>query len=216
MGTARANAFVIDPHSIYRRGLMSCLGDLPFVAAVDGVDAPQQAWEHPALGDADLVLIDVAAPDAIAAIERLSSRSGCRVLATAVGWQQAELMGAVGSGALGVMCKKELTQEALAAHVHAVLNGAGVMPPKLLSTLVEGRCERAGATPPPLARIAGLTSREQIVLKLIAEGRLLREVASELSYSERTVKMVLSAAVGKLGARSRSQAVAQAVREGII
>ena len=43
-----------------------------------------------------------------------------------------------------------------------------------------------------------------------------REVATELSYSERTVKTVLRDAVMKLGARSRSQAIAFAVREGLI
>jgi DNA-binding NarL/FixJ family response regulator len=216
METTPANVFVIDPQSIYRRGLMSCLGDMPFIAEVDGVDAPQQAWEHPALQDADLVLIDVGVRDAIEAIERLSRRESCRVLATAMGWQQAELLGAMGSGALGVMCKKDLTQEALVAQVHAIINGAGVMPPRMLSTLVASRDGESGTAPRRLARITGLTSREQIVLKLIADGRLLREVADELSYSERTVKMVLSTAVGKLGARSRSQAVAHAVREGII
>jgi len=216
METLRANVFVIDPQSIYRRGLMSCLDEMPFVASVNGVDAPQQAWEHPALADADLVLVDVGVQDAIDAIERLSRRDSCRVLATATGWQQAELMIAVGSGALGVMCKKDLSQEGLVAQVHAIISGAGVMPPKMLSALVTCRDGDTGAVPRRLARVTGLTSREQVVLKLIADGRLLREVADELSYSERTVKMVLSAAVGKLGARSRSQAVAHAVREGII
>lgn len=216
METPRANVFVIESQSIYRRGLMSCLEEMPFVAAVDGVDTPHQAWEHPALDAADLVLIDVGAHNAIDAIERLSRRESCRVLAIAMGWQQAEIIGAIGSGALGVMCKKGLTQEALVAQVHAIVNGAGVMPPKMLSTLVASRDCETGTVPRRLTRITGLTSREQIVLKLIADGRLLREVADELSYSERTVKMVLSAAVGKLGARSRSQAVAHAVREGII
>jgi DNA-binding NarL/FixJ family response regulator len=218
MKTPRSNVFVIDPESIYRRGLMSCLAELPFVATIDGVDVPLEAWDHPALDAADLVLIDVGAPEASAAIERIARRDGCRVLATAAGWRQAELLGAVESGALGVMCKKELTQEALVAQVHAILTGAGVMPPRILSTLVDGNGggEQAGAGSHRLPRVTGLTSREQIVLKLIADGRLIREVAEELSYSERTVKMVLSMAVAKLGARSRSQAVAHAVREGII
>lgn len=215
MERTRANVFVIDPKAIFRRGVMSCLAELPIVDSVDGVDAPSVAWEHPALEDADLVLIDVDAPDAIAAIDRLSGRDGCRVLATAGSWQRAELLDAVGSGALGVVCKKELTQEALVAQVRAILHGVGVMPPEILSTLV-GNSEHAGTTPRRFTRMNGLTSREQIVLKLIADGRLIREVAAELSYSERTVKMVLSTAVGKLGARSRSQAVAHAVREGII
>jgi len=62
----------------------------------------------------------------------------------------------------------------------------------------------------------GLTVREQRVLGLIAAGKLTREVAFELAYSERTVKTVVREAIVKLGARSRSQAIASAVREGLI
>ena len=60
------------------------------------------------------------------------------------------------------------------------------------------------------------TSREQRVLALVAEGLPTREIGDELHYSERTVKQVLDDVVVKLGARSRSQAVARAVRQGII
>jgi DNA-binding NarL/FixJ family response regulator len=211
----RANIFIIDPQTIYRRGIMSCLAELPTIATVAGVDAPHNAWEHPALAEADVVLIDVGAPDALGAIAKLSCRDDCAVLATAMVWQQAELLDAMTAGALGVICKKNLTEEALVAQVQAILHGAGVMPPKILSSLVHNN-DSATAAPHSFARIAGLTSREQIVLKLIADGRLIREVAAELSYSERTVKTVLSTAVGKLGARSRSQAVAHAIREGLI
>ena len=63
---------------------------------------------------------------------------------------------------------------------------------------------------------ARLTEREQRVLALIADGHPTREVALELSYSERTVKNILHDVVTKLNARSRSQAVAHAVRDGLI
>jgi DNA-binding NarL/FixJ family response regulator len=212
MQLARASVFVIDPDAIYRRGMMSCLRDLSIIDEVDGVDEPTDAWEHEALSRAQLVLIDMSAPDALGAIKEVSRRDGCRILATAVRWRQAELMSAVGAGALGLLCKADLSEDALVAHVRAALYGAGVVPAESLAGLVEVGSGATGRMP----RLTGLTSREQVVLKLIADGRLIREVASELSYSERTVKMVLSAAVGKLGARSRSQAVAYAVREGLI
>lgn len=61
-----------------------------------------------------------------------------------------------------------------------------------------------------------LTRREQQALSLIAEGHPTREVALKLSYSERTVKNVLHDIVVKLNVRTRSQAVACAVREGLI
>jgi DNA-binding NarL/FixJ family response regulator len=61
-----------------------------------------------------------------------------------------------------------------------------------------------------------LTSREQRVLALVADGLPTREIGEELHYSERTVKKVLGDVVVKLGARSRSQAIARAVRQGLI
>ena len=65
-------------------------------------------------------------------------------------------------------------------------------------------------------RPGGLNNREQRVLRLFADGKLTREVAHEMSYSERTVKTLLRDAVMKLGATSRSQAIAYAVRDGLI
>jgi DNA-binding NarL/FixJ family response regulator len=61
-----------------------------------------------------------------------------------------------------------------------------------------------------------LSDRELRVLALIAEGHPTREVAQQLCYSERTVKNVLHDIVTKLNVRSRSQAVAHAVRDGLI
>jgi DNA-binding NarL/FixJ family response regulator len=50
----------------------------------------------------------------------------------------------------------------------------------------------------------------------VAEGHPIREVAEQLRYSERTIKNVIHDVVTKLNVRTRSQAVAQAVREGLI
>jgi DNA-binding NarL/FixJ family response regulator len=61
-----------------------------------------------------------------------------------------------------------------------------------------------------------LNAREQQVLRLVAEGLPIREVAVQLRYSERTIKNVIHDVVTKLNVRTRSQAVAQAVREGLI
>jgi hypothetical protein len=52
------------------------------------------------------------------------------------------------------------------------------------------------------------------VLRLVAEGLPTREVAQQLSYSERTIKAVMQDVTTKLHAKRRSQAVALAVREG--
>ena len=89
------------------------------------------------------------------------------------------------------------------------------MTPDLLEHLLAKLPENGAADARAGVR-AQLTDREQQVLSLIAAGHPTREVALELSYSERTVKNVLHDVVTKLNARSRSQAVAFAVREGLI
>jgi DNA-binding NarL/FixJ family response regulator len=62
----------------------------------------------------------------------------------------------------------------------------------------------------------GFAPREQMVLRLVAAGLSNREIAQRLSYSERTIKTILHDVVVKLGVKSRSQAVAMAVRERMI
>ncbi|HEX2088294.1 MAG TPA: response regulator transcription factor [Solirubrobacteraceae bacterium] len=216
MSTSHARVFLIDPQPIYRLGMATCLRGLPVVASVADVGHPDEAWAHPALAEADLVMVDIDVPDACDVIARLRREHECGVLAIAVRWKHDELAAALAAGASGVVSKSDLTPSALEAHVLAALHGSGMVPPQLLAGLLaDGR--NGGPALGTLPRVmTGLTSREQVVLRLIADGRLIREVASELCYSERTVKMVLSNAVNKLGARSRSQAVAHAVREGLI
>jgi DNA-binding NarL/FixJ family response regulator len=64
--------------------------------------------------------------------------------------------------------------------------------------------------------LTSLTMRERNVLRLVAEGLPTREVAQRLSYSERSIKAVMDDVTTTLHAKSRSQAVALAVREGLI
>jgi DNA-binding NarL/FixJ family response regulator len=116
------------------------------------------------------------------------------------------------AGAAGVLRKDTLTTDSLAAAVRAAANGTGVVSPELLHDLLDG----LGANGDGKRVASRLTDREQQVLSLIAAGHPTREVAQRLCYSERTVKNVLHDVVTKLNARSRSQAVAHAVREGLI
>src|SRR6476660_5424711 len=54
--------FVLDPHTIYRRGLAACLELMSEVDSVAHAGSVREAWEDPALLAADLVILDTAAP----------------------------------------------------------------------------------------------------------------------------------------------------------
>lgn len=215
MAVRQASVFIVDPHSIFRLGMATCLETMPIVGTVGGVDGVGDAWTDPALKSADLVIVDAEAPDAVAFVRDLRTAYASRVIAYAAGWRPSAIVEMVEAGAVGVLSKDALSPAALEANVQAALHGAGVVPPGVLAELFGGGAPADGYQT-GAGGLSQLTPREQDVLRLIADGHGTREVAEELCYSERTVKSVLHDAVTKLGARSRSHAVAHAVREGLI
>lgn len=203
--------FIVDPHSIFRLGLSTCLEELALVGHVTGVASVQAASRHADLATSDIVIVDASTPNALAFIRDVCAASKARLIVSASSWQQKDILATMEAGAVCVLRKDTLTPESLEASVRATLQGAGVLPSDLLSGLLVA--VRAGDAQP---RSSQLTNREEQVLRLIADGHATREVAEELCYSERTVKNVLHDVVTKLGARTRSHAVAHAVRAGLI
>ena len=205
--------FVLDSHTIYRRGLVASLDLIDEVEIVCEADSIREAWEHPGLFACDLVLVDPSLTGGGDFVGAVREATGARVIVCSSDCGQDAVLAALQAGAVGYLRKDELTPETLATAVTAAANGTGVVTPDLLGRLLDGMAENGAESRPVAAR---LTDREQQVLALIAAGHPTREVAQELSYSERTVKNVLHDVVTKLNARSRSQAVAFAVREGLI
>jgi DNA-binding NarL/FixJ family response regulator len=207
----------MDPHSIYRRGLVACLSALDDVTSIGEADTVREAWGRPELVSADVVLVDHDVVGGHDFIRALREKTGASVLVCSTRCDEQELLGAVQAGALGYLYKETLTPEALAASLRTAAVGAGVLAPELLGALLRtiARVSRDVLEPRGLS-LSPLTTRERQVLRLVADGHPTREVARRLCYSERTVKNVIHDVVTKFNARSRSQAVAEAVREGLI
>ncbi|MEU7500961.1 DNA-binding response regulator [Streptomyces sp. SID685] len=129
----------------------------------------------------------------------------------------AGLMAAVESGVAGLVRRREATADRLVQVITSVHRGSGEVPPDLLGRLLKqvSQVQRHVLGPRGL-RFSGLTDREGEVLKLVAEGLGTREIAVQLSYSERTVKNVLHDVTHRFHLRNRSHAVAYAIREGLI
>jgi DNA-binding NarL/FixJ family response regulator len=204
--------FVVDPHAIYRRGLVACLEGLPEVESVGQARSVHDAWAQEALSGCDLALVDHAMAGGSDFVGAVGEATGAAVVVCSSLCTEAAVLAALQAGALGVLRKETLSTESLASAVRAAADGTGVVTSELLRGLLDGLSPN-GHDPPSASR---LNEREQQVLSLIAAGHPTREVAQQLCYSERTVKNVLHDVVTKLNARSRSQAVAHAVREGLI
>jgi DNA-binding NarL/FixJ family response regulator len=204
--------FVVDPHTIYRRGLAACLEGMPEVESVGHAENGRAAWEDEKLFAADLVLVDHAMPAGLEFVAAVRNATSAALVVCSSLCSEEAVLAALQAGAVGVLRKETLTTDSLASAVRAAADGTGVLTSELLRELLDGLA-RDGYDRPAAAR---LTDREQRVLSLIAAGHPTREVAQQMCYSERTVKNVLHDVVTKLNARSRSQAVAHAVREGLI
>jgi DNA-binding NarL/FixJ family response regulator len=209
--------FLVDPHSIYRRGLVACLDGVAEIDSVADAAGVEAAWATCELLEADVVLVDDDLEDAYDFIRDLRERTSASVLVCSSRPDQRELLAAVQAGAVGYLWKETLTPDVLVASLRTAATGSGVLAPDLLGDLLR---TIAGAQnellEPRGLSLSPLTVREQEVLRLVAAGHPTREVAKRLSYSERTVKNVIHDVVTKFNARSRSQAVAAAVREGLI
>lgn len=210
--------FIVDSHSIYRRGLTACLQGHAEIAAVSDAGSVRDAWLHPGLLEADVTVVDPDnLPGATEFIRQASETCDTRVVVCSVRAKEHDILACVQAGAIGYLDKDSLTPEALVATVNAAAAGAGVMAPEILGTLLRGitRVSREVLEPSGVS-LSPLSTREQEVLRLVADGHPIREVAQRMSYSERTIKNVLHDVVIKLHVRTRSQAVALAAREGLI
>jgi DNA-binding NarL/FixJ family response regulator len=209
------NVLVVDSHSIYRRGLVASLRLLAGVDAVDDADGVESAREHPALNGAEVVFVDpsiAGGADFVAAVGATTAR----VIACSSHCDDASVRSALEAGAAGYLRKDTLTHDVLQAALTAALAGASVVALGALAGTLRAGVPAGRPVQAPEASETPLSPREQRVLALIADGHPTREVATELCYSERTVKNVLHDIVTKLNARSRSHAIAHAVRAGFI
>ncbi len=200
---------LVEDHHIVRAGLRRMLeldSDIEVVGeATDGEEALAQM---PALSP-DIVITDIRMPgmDGIELTRRLKKEwPACDVLVLTLYGEF--LPSALEAGAVGYLLK-DLRQEELVSAIRAVREGRS---PLHLSL----ERDHLASITPGKGRAAELSEREQSVLRLIASGATTRDIARQLAFSESTVKRTLRMAFEKLDARSRSEAVAEAMKRNLI
>ncbi len=170
--------------------------------------------------DADvvaLVIADQMDEDTAQSIRALNRRGVERVVLVVTRVDDTGLLSALEAGARGVLHRNQTTPERLAEAIRAAAGGAGALSPDLVSRLLDqvGRLQQQVLNPRGLS-FAVLTDREIEVLKLLAEGFDTAEVGRKLFHSERTVKNIVHDVTSRLHLRNRTQAVAYAMRQGLI
>lgn len=206
---------MVDDHPVVREGLAAMLltqDDIQVIAeAGNGAEAESLSLSH----RPDVILMDLNLPDmdGSEATARIRSKwPEARVLVLSSYDTDEHVLTAIRAGAQGYLLKgtpkEELFQAVRAIHQGGSLLGPGVTP-KLLG-------QAYNQTEPEQQAAARLTEREMAVLRLVANGQRNKEIASQLSISERTVKFHVNLIFQKLGTSSRTEAVKEAVNRGLI
>ncbi|MFC9632615.1 LuxR C-terminal-related transcriptional regulator [Streptomyces mirabilis] len=205
----RIPVVVQAPDPISRAGVRSQLAQHPVIDLLDSADA----------GPGTVAVLVNEGPDetTLSRLRRLVRSDGARAVLVVNAIREAELLDVIECGVGAIVWRHEASAHRLVQAVLAAARGDGDLPADLLGRLITqvGSLQRtaSGQTGVPLS---GLVPREIDVLRLVAEGLDTGEIASKLSYSERTVKNVMHGLTTRLHLRNRAHAVAYALREGYI
>jgi len=208
---------LVDDHAVVRSGLKMLLASETDVEIVGEAASGSEAVSVAGSARPDVVLMDIGLPDmtGIEAARLIKSQfPKMSIVALTIHEDEEYFFKMLEAGASGYVPKRAAPEELLTA-IRAASKGEVYLYPSLAKLLVKDYLsqERAEENKPALD---GLTSREQEVLSLLAEGAANDRIASSLVISPKTVERHRENIMRKLNLHSRSELVRYAIRKGII
>ena len=199
---------LVDDHEVVRQGLAALLGRRAEFQIVGEASTVTEAIDGARRFRPNLVVMDVRLPDG-------SGIEACRdiraelpetrvVMLTSYPDEDA-VLAAIIAGASGYLLKQVRARDLVAALI-AVGRGESLLDPAVTGRVLE-RIRRIATTDRP-DELAALTSQEQKILLLVAEGKTNKEIAADVFLSDKTVKNYVSSILAKLNLERRAQAAA--------
>jgi DNA-binding NarL/FixJ family response regulator len=203
---------IVDDHPVTRDGLRSALSTSDEVEILGEAASGEEAIQLVKELSPEVVFMDVRLPG-ITGIEAtkqvLSFAPDTKVILFTVEESRAALADAMRAGVSGYLLKDVSAAELIQAGKLA-LEGKAVIHPTLTRAFIEEAQYVDSRPDTPLSR------RESEILQMVAYGATTKEVAHKLGISPHTVKTHLERIFEKLGANDRAQAVAIALRKGLV
>ncbi|MCW1885938.1 response regulator transcription factor [Luteolibacter flavescens] len=207
------NILIADDHELVRRGLRSLLGDEYPDAYIREAGSASDALEMAGVVTYHLAIVDINLPgrdglDLLGDLRRLYP--ALPVLMVSAHTEEEFAIRALKLGAAGYVSKQSAA-DVLVSAVKKVLAGG-----RYISAIVAERLARAVAEGWDGEPHEALSHRELQVLKRIAEGRSIKEIAAELALSEKTIATYRSRISEKLQLAGNVELTRYAMKHGII
>jgi DNA-binding NarL/FixJ family response regulator len=202
-----------DDHTLVRAGIRALLDGIAGVTVVAEAENGEQAVALTLEHRPDIALLDITMPglNGLQATERIKAvLPAVRVIILSMHASDEYVNQALKLGVAGYLLKDAATFE-LQAALEAVSVGQTYLSPRVTSQLV-----RSSVSPGEASGEPALTPRQQEVLRLLAMGRNVKEIAFELQLSGKTVETYRAQIMERLNLRDLASLVRYAIRKGLV
>jgi two-component system response regulator DevR len=206
--TRPLSLLIVDDHEVVRQGLAALLSRRPEFQVVAEAGTVAEAVAAARKFRPDLVVMDVRLPDGSgieACREIRAEMPDTRVVMLTSYPDEDAVLSAIIAGASGYLLKQVRARDLVAA-LETVGRGESLLDPAVTGRVLE-RIRRIATADQP-DELAQLTSQEQKILLLVAEGKTNKEIAADVFLSDKTVKNYVSSILAKLNLERRAQAAA--------
>lgn len=209
---ATVRVLLVDDHQMFAASLAHALESEPDLRIVGQATSLAEALRLVAASAPDVVLLDHRLPDGdgVGAITDLHGiRPSAKIVVLTATASDRVLVAALEAGAAGLIAKTQPLDDVITG-VRAAAQGESVVSAKLLSRLLPRLNRQNGGGG------AELTEREREILDLLAKGLSNADIAQQLTISVHTVRNHVANLSAKLGAHSKLEVLAIAVRRGLV
>jgi len=204
---------IADDHAIVRKGLARILADITDTVILDEACNGEEALDMIERNDYDLVLLDISMPGkgGFEVLNEIrSSKPGVPVLMFSMHPEEQYALRALRSGASGYLTKESAADELLVA-MRKVLSGGKYISDSLAEKLVFGLLKDVEK---PLHET--LSDRERQVLRMVAAGKTLSEIAAELSLNVQTISTFRARLLRKMRMKSNAELTHYAINNSLL
>jgi len=211
----KIRVLICDDHALFREGIRAILNSDPALEVIGQAEDGKKAVDEALRLHPDVVLMDVSMPamigyEAIREILKIEPRT--RILVLTMYEEEDIIRRCLKSGAVGYLVKDTPATHLLEA-VHRVYEGGQYLSPRVLKKVVTEYTQDETA---PQTRYDTLSAREREVLKLLAEGFSVKDIASQLNLSVKTAEAHKYNLMRKLDLHDRTELIKYALSKKLI